>query len=311
MARIKEFWQPLVPGDTVDIIAPAFGTSRGDVTAAVQFLKKWGLKAIVPKDLFGPHYLCSNKDSIRVKHIKRALSSKSKAIWCIRGGYGSARIFDEVTKLKKPKLTKAFIGYSDVTILHHYFNHFWGWPTIHGPLLDRLGTGGGTAREVLDLHKLLFGYTHEIRYRNLKPLNSLAKKKSVIQSSMSGGNLVLMQTLMGTPWQRDAKGKILVFEDVGERGYQVDRMLFHLKYAGFFKGVKAVIFGDFVGGNELNGKMLWKNVIQEFSKKAPFPVLKGLHVGHGKMQRPLPLNTRSKLILGSKPELYVNAGSLK
>src|SRR6201999_2596399 len=86
----------------------------------------------------------------RFRQLRKALFARdSRAVWCVRGGYGAIRISQRLQALKAPRQPKLLIGYSDATTLHQLLNLFWGWPTLHGPLLDRLprgaGRGGGRA----------------------------------------------------------------------------------------------------------------------------------------------------------------------
>ena len=130
----KKLWEPLKKGDIVDVVAPGFSISDEKLKAGLEFLKDLGLKPRVPNDLFGEDIVCSHRDEIRLKHLKNAFLAKdSKAIWCVRGGYGSIRLIEELSKLKKPKQNKLFIGYSDACTIHNYLNQFWGFASLHGP----------------------------------------------------------------------------------------------------------------------------------------------------------------------------------
>ena len=301
------------PGDIVDIVAPASSCTKNGLQKAIQFVKQLGLEPRVPHDIFGNNPLCSHSDEYRFHHLKKAIQSKdSKAIWSLRGGWGSARLLPKLTRLKAPKQSKIFIGYSDITALHMFFNCSWNWPTIHGSMLEELGRGGRSRHELLDFRNLIFGEVDSLEYKGLIPLNDSAQKKKNIRGTVVGGNLTIVQSSLGTPWQVLPKGKILVLEDVSERGYQVDRMLVHLDQAHFFKGVRALIFGTFTGGEERNSLPLWKDVQKDFAKNSSIPVLKGLPMGHGKKQRPLPFFTPAQLKLGGTlATLKVMSGAFK
>jgi len=302
-------WDFLELGDLVEVVAPASSSEPRDFNNALRFVHKFGLVPRAPKNIFGKDILCANTDEMRFRHLKKALTAKdSRVLWSLRCGYGSLRLMPYLIKLKKPSQPKLFIGYSDTTGLHNFFNNYWDWPTVHGSMLEELGRGEGGKRELLDFYSLIFGLEEEMQYDTLVPMNAKARKKSVIRSKVVGGNLAIISATMGTPWAFTARGKILVLEDIGERGYRVDRMLVQLQQAGVFKGVRALIFGDFVGGEENREEdclYLWRDVQKKFAKEAHFPVLKGLPFGHGVFQRPIPFNTASQLHLGSSPWLRV------
>lgn len=305
----KSFWEPLQIGDVVDVIAPGFAVSEDKLKGAVDFLKNLGLEPRIPEDLFGPDVICSQSDAIRLRHLKKAWVAKdSKAIWCLRGGYGALRLIREFAKLKRPQKNKIFIGYSDATTLHHYFNQFWNFSTLHGPLLDRLGQHTLPLEQVNEVIDIIFGARSEVAFQNLRPLNRAARSRKRIHASVLGGNLAVTQTLLGTPYMKPVQGRILFFEDIGERGYKVDKMLKHLELAGFFKDVQAVVFGEFVGCEESNGESFVPRVLERFASECAFPVFSGMEVGHGSLQRVLPFLTPAFLECGDTGVLKVQTG---
>lgn len=303
-------WLPLKEGDTVDLVSPGFACTQEELQGALHFLARWGLEPRVPKKIFGKDVLCSNHDEARLKHLKDALASEdSKAIWCVRGGYGSIRLVPELAKMKRPKgAPKLFIGLSDITTLHVFLNQEWGWPTVHGPLLDRLGRGAAKPPYVREMKKLVFGDFDSISFDKLKPMNAQARKTGTVRGPVSGGNLITLQSSIGTKAEWDTSDKILFFEDIGERGYRVDRVLEHFRQLGCFERARAVVFGEFTGGLETDGKTKVPAVLQRFAGDVKIPVLSGVRSGHGLIQRPVPLGTSSELHLGSNARLVCETG---
>jgi muramoyltetrapeptide carboxypeptidase len=271
----------------------------------VAFLRQLGLKPRVPRTLFGPDLLCAQSDRMRLDHLRRALTAPdSSCVWCVRGGYGAIRIVEPLLRLAPPRQRKLFIGYSDATTLHYLINQHWKWPSLHGPLLDRLGSGGVRGDELAELKAALFGGLAATTFSGLTPLNAAARKRGTLVSTVFGGNLTVLQTIVGTALERRPRA-ILFLEDVGERGYRVDRMLQHLSQAGVFRGVRAVVFGNFVGGRESDGRTLVPAVLERFARAQRFPVLMGMQAGHGEHQRPVFFGTRAQLVCGSSPRLTI------
>lgn len=265
-----------------------------------------------------PDILSSHFDEVRFRQLQAALvNPNSKAIWCLRGGYGSIRLVPSLLKLKKPKRVKPIIGLSDVTTLQLFLQEKWNWPSLHGPLLDRLGrTLVGPVRDfalnqgkpippqsqVLELSQVLNGEACELSFEGLRSLNSV--KGSICRGVISGGNLVTFASAIGTKIHPKTAGKILFFEDIGERGYRVDRILEQMVQAEVFsKKTRAIIFGEFIAGNEPDGTSKVLKVIERFAKtwaqKNGVPVLSGLPIGHGENQRVIPFNTDAVLDLKS------------
>ncbi len=302
-------WLALAPGDVVDVVAPGFRSSAEELVGGERFLRDWGLRPRIPKDIYGRDVLCANSDEVRFEQLKKALyAPDSKAIWCIRGGYGANRLLPGLMRLKRPKgRPKLLVGLSDITSLHVFLNQQWGWPTVHGPLLDRLGRKAALPKYERELKRFVFGGEDEIIFSGLRAMNTPAKKKTVLRAEVSGGNLVVLQSSLATNCQWQTAGKILFFEEIGERGYRVDRMLEHFTQVGLFKRAKAIVFGQFIGGREPDGSNHVWPVIERFAKDSRIPVLKGLASGHDVIQRPLPFGTRAELHLGGSTARLVCA----
>lgn len=287
-------------GDTVEIIAPASRCTDHQLDLIKNLLTSWGLKYNAPNDIFGNDVLCANTDELRFQHLKNAiLNPDSKAIICARGGYGSMRLIPELAKLPVPKQVKSFVGMSDTTALQLFFQNHWSWPSIHGAIApDRF-----SEESVAAVKTILFGDVNEVTFSNLTPLNSAAKKQAVINAEITGGNLCLVQTSLGTNWQIDSEEKIILLEEVGERGYRIDRMLEQLNQAGIFKNAKAILLGDFTKGNEPDGTSLVEPVLDRFATTCDIPILRIPNVGHESINFPIPLGTTTKLQLGDNPIL--------
>lgn len=307
VASVAATWPQLQAGDIVDVVAPAWACKRSELNGAVRYLKKMGFRARVPKNIFSKKVkLFAQTDQERLLQLTRALSAPdSKAVWCLRGGYGAIRLLPGLTKLKIPSQTKLVIGYSDITTLHTFLNAQWRWPTIHGPLLDRFGRHANLPQETKETWGLLTGNLDHVVFKNLKPLNLAARKTKNIRSSVIGGNMAVLQSSLSTPWQANPNGHIVFFEDVGERPHRVDRMLTQFQQAGFFKKTKAVLFGSLLVANNKDRRLMITDVLPRFAQSVKFPVLMNMPCGHGDVQRPLPFLTAATLTTGKNSQLVV------
>ncbi len=304
-------WNALQPGDLIDVIAPGSRCSDQELEKGVKTLEAWGYRVRVDSKIFGPDVICANTDAERFRQLKKALLAKdSKAIWCARGGYGAIRFTEELKKLKKPKNTKLLIGYSDVTTIHHFLNQFWKWPSLHGPLLDRVGRGDAHPDEIQELKAVLKGEQSEVVFSKLIPMNKMAEKKRTIKATVCGGNLMVVNSTLGGAFQKPFPG-IVFLEDRGERGYRVDRLLKQMELAGSFKQAKAIVLGDFVGGLEADGKDMVTPILQRFADEIKIPMFKGVEAGHGEKQRAIFFNTPAELVGGSQASLKIYTGAAK
>lgn len=287
-AQIQKSIQPLIKNALSDlssekkivVIAPASGTTMDKLNALRNALPK---DVIFPgNDVFSSEVpYNSNLDDKRFTELKNVLYDDNvDIIWALRGGYGSARLFDQLKTLKhKPKKEKIIIGYSDITFMHIFFSE-WGWKSIHGfVMLEELDQDKDPKNFTLVSDFILCKtsenkpHSDKLYYKDVEPLNNAAKKAVVdilpadnnvsggvevtkkielmhekkIEGELIGGNLTLISNSIGTEYQINPKNKILFIEDVKSSGYVIDRDLTHLKQSGILKDLKAIVLGDFIG----------------------------------------------------------------
>lgn len=273
----------------VDIVAPASVVSRTDLKKSLEFLKQINLKPRLRGSMKGSS-LFAQSEKEAFENFKKALWAKdSFLIWSLRGGYGSARLLEPLSALKKnPPVKKIFIGHSDVTVLHDWIHQNLHWPTLHFPVLREMFFTSSSSQK--KLKKLMSGLS-QVTFSGLKVLNKKKIKSKKIISQITGGNITLIQSAIGTPWNVSRKG-ILFLEDVNEQPYRIHRALWQMKQSGVFKKVRAVIFGK--RQKEYNKDIL-EQVLKPFAKEVSFPVLAGLPCGHGEVNDPLPFGTRTEL----------------
>jgi len=287
--------QMLKPGDLVEVIAPASRCSEDDLSTLRCLLTSWNLECIIEKDIFGDDLLCANNDENRFNLLKKALFRKeTKAIICARGGYGSMRLIPNLLKLSPPQTPKFFIGMSDITALNLFFQQQWGWSCIHGAL-NSIKYSNASIQAV---KAMLFGEVSTVEFNGV-PMNAHAETDNIIEATMTGGNLCLIQSSIGSAWQMDARNKIVLLEEIGERGYRIDRMLEQLIQSKILDGALAIFIGDMIGGNEPNGDSKIEPVLERFAETCEIPVARFHGVGHGHTNFPVPLGTNVSLQLGS------------
>lgn len=282
-------------GDIIDVIAPASPCPVDNLDEGVRWIMENGFTARVPPGIIKGDVFFAAPLMDQLAMMKEAVYSDSKMLWSLRGGYGSMRLIPFMKKWKKPKQKKIFMGFSDVTALHLFFGQEWGWTTLHGRNVSAMSLSK-KSRDRNEVMPILTGKKDELTFRGLVPLNQHAKKAGAISGKVTGGNLKLLQSSIGTSWELEARGKIVFMEDVGERGYAIDRMFEQLRQADVIqKGLKAVVFGDFTEGAEKDGRDLSGVALKRFAETAPYPVYKGMKSGHGDVNFTLPLHTKAEI----------------
>ena len=287
----------------VDVVATASSVRKGEVLKGISHLLSLGFQPRLCGPFQSPpDYVFAQDERDCFKNLKKTLFTKdSKIIWSLRGGYGSQRLLPYLAQIKTfPKNRKVFIGFSDTTVLHDWIHHNLRWPTLHFPVLSRVETLADKKK----LKSLMTGVKKHLEFFHLKLLNpKISFKKREIISQITGGNLTMIQSSIGTPWSFSRKNKILFLEDVNEEPYRIHRALWQMQNSGVFQGIQALIFGKWQSGL---GQRMVNQVLKPFSEKCSFPVLAGLPCGHHTKSKPLPLGTKAKLIV---KEGYLKVGS--
>ena len=220
----------------VAVVAPSSPFDKTVFNAGITELKLNKIKPVIDKNAFAKESFLAGNDELRAESLINAFTSENiEAVWTARGGYGALRLLD---KLKaNPKL---FIGFSDVTAIHSWLVDKCGFVTVHGPNITTLNSIDRFSKA--QIFDLLQGKDRAftIFSKNMRVLNP-GKAKGVVK----GGNLTTLVSMIGTPYEPDFKDSILFIEEVNEVPYRVDRLLTQMRLAGKFKGIKALVFGDF------------------------------------------------------------------
>ena len=291
-----KFTQPsfLKKNDKVLIIATAKNFDRKELDAAMEILKGWGLQVELGQSLYKKYNQFAGSDQDREEDLQEALDNQEiKAIFCARGGYGTARIIDNISFKKAIKYPKWVIGFSDVTVLHSQLQ-INKVQSIHG--LMPISFGKKEYKDsVEELRAVLFGEKNGYLLKT-HPFNRLGKSTG----KLVGGNLSIICSLLGTTSQISTKNKILFIEEVGENLYRIDRMMVQLKMSGILAELKGIVVGHFTDmqDNEVGfGKNAYE-IIAEHVNEFNYPVCYGFPAGHESPNLPL--------FLGAEYEIYID-----
>lgn len=305
--NVKTLIQPpyLKAGDTVAIVAPSgiLKNRTAEIERAVKLLESWGLKAVIGKHVFSNGHHFAGTDAMRCEDVQWALDDVSiKAIWCARGGYGAVRILDALDYSAFLQNPKWLIGYSDITALHNQI-HTKGVESLHALMSVNITEDLSKIKESVATFKTaLFG--EPLQY-TLKGSNY--NKEGEAEGVLVGGNLTLLNTMLGSNTSIDVANKILFIEEIGEHKYHIDRMLQSLKRAGYFKQCKGVIVGDMTKIKK--NTTLWGTSIEQLILDAladyNFPIAFNMPAGHEEDNRALILGRTVTLEVGIKQSTLI------
>jgi muramoyltetrapeptide carboxypeptidase len=232
--------EALKPGDLIGIVSPASRVSPEVVVPARMLLEKMGYRVLMGQYVFETHHQFAGTDLQRSHDLQNMLDHpKVKAIICARGGYGSLRTLQNINWDRFLARPKWLVGFSDVTVLHAALNRF-RVASVHGVMPRYFLENDQASFSFETLLKSLSGETLSYSFES-----SSFNRKGTATGELTGGNLSILYSLRGTPYDLDTEGKILFIEDLSEYLYHLDRMLMNLKTGGKLSKLKGLIVGAF------------------------------------------------------------------
>lgn len=276
----------LPDGAHIRVVAPASICNQAAVDRTAAWLQQRGYRVSMGSHVYDVDRIFAGRDVDRAQDIVDAVNDPSvDAIFAARGGYGSARVLPYLARNDwrdiKPKI---FLGYSDMTALHSFWQMVCGWVTFHGPMMesDWTGINGETALAVLRGDMTALGPVP------LEPL--LPSVLELPQACWQGGNLAVLTSLIGTPYFPSLQGSVCYLEEVQEAPYRVDRMLQQLYQSGSLEGAVGLVFGEATrcDSQDERGYQV-REVVQDFALQHQIPAWWGFWAGHGPTNLTVPL----------------------
>lgn len=282
----------LKKGDTIAIVATARKNIDDNLKPAISWLKNWGIEVVIGSTIGLDNNQLAGTDEQRATDFQAQLDNPNiKAIWCVRGGYGTVRMIDLLDFTKFKQSPKWIVGFSDVTVLHSHLNTM-GYESIHG-IMPVSSKASEEAKETL--RKALFGEHLEYTVP-CENMNRLGTAKG----ELVGGNLSILYSLFGSPSAIDCSDKILFIEDLDEYLYHIDRMMMNLKRNGCLESLKGIIVGGMTKMND--NEIPWgKNaleIIDDITKNYNIPIIYNFPAGH--------MADNRALIFGKQVSMEVN-----
>lgn len=292
-SRIKKPYRRR-PQGIIAVVSPSGPVERKNILNSIDKLKRYGLEFKILPGTFKKEGYLAGSDSIRLSALKEALTDKRYgAVICSRGGYGSIRLLDAISRIKQLRV-RPFFGFSDITALHIFLNNL-GWVTFHSPNLNGfLQLKRNTQRLFIEALK------GDLDFTKMEYCVERVIKKGISKGRLIGGNLSVFSSLSGTRFDPDLRQKILFLEDVDEKPYRIDRMLTQLRLRADFNKLKGIVFGRFCG---CGSKEEIIRIITQFAKDIDIPIVYGIKAGHIMDNLVLPLNieylidTRKRVVI--------------
>ncbi len=298
-------------GDTVGLVSPSSAVSeRLALQLAQEAMEALGLRVRTGAHYDGRYGHLAGTDAERAGDLNAMFGDREvKAIVCVRGGSGAARLLPLLDYALIRRNPKVLLGYSDITALHCAIHAKTGLVTFHGPV----GTGSWNRFNV-DQFERLFFQRELMQYQNSRDAgDELVPRRNRIQTlrggkaqgELVGGNLTVLTALAGSSYLPDFSGKILFLEDVGEAPYRIDRMFSTLKLMGALDRIAGFVFGDCSDCNPGDGygSLTLDQIFDDYILPLKIPAYRGAMIGHIREQFIVPV--------GGKVEMDADAGTFR
>ena len=283
----------LQKGDTVAIVCTARKNIEDNLKPTIDLLENWGLKVKIGKTIGLDHFQLAGTDEERAADFQEQLDNPNiKAIWCVRGGYGTVRMLDLLDFTQFKQNPKWIVGFSDVTVLHSQLNRM-GYESLHA--IMPVSVPRATNEAIDSFCKALFGEHLEYTL-TCDAINHKGKATG----ELVGGNLSILYSLLGSESAIDCTDKILFLEDLDEYLYHIDRMLLNLKRNGCLASLKGIVVGAMTKMND-NDIPWGKNaleIIEDITKDLKIPIIYNFPAGH--------IQDNRALIFGRQVSMEVN-----
>ncbi len=307
VAKLPTMPARLKKGDTVGVVAPAGPVDPAQLEAGLQVIRRMGLNPVAGKHLLARKGFLAGTDVQRADDLMSMFRDPGvKGIFCARGGYGVNRILPLLDSRVIRKNPKIVVGSSDLTLLLLYMHKKCSLTAFHGPMVAGSFGGRDMEKSAQQFWQMLSG---QKQARKMSAPDARVLKPGKAKGQLAGGCLTLLCRSLKTPYELDARDKILLIEDVNEPAYRIDGMLWQLRQAGKFKSVSAVIFGEMVNCKFNSGQAgTLDEMLRDFFKSDSFPVLTNCPIGHGDEMWTLPLGVSVSMDTKTKSLTLKNNG---
>lgn len=238
-------------------------------------------------------YLAGTDELRAFDFNQAARDPQVRGIFALRGGYGSMRILDAVDYDALARDPKVVLGYSDLTALLNAITRRTGLVTFHGPVaaLSQFGADESAwlRRAVMQAQPL----------GTLDAPGAIAVASGRASGRLCGGNLTLITALLGTPYEIDTAGALLIVEETDEAPYRIDRMLTQLRLSGALARAAGVLVGRCanceVDQSHPYAAMPLQATLRDRLGSLGIPVLTELPIGHAGEQWTLPIGLQARM----------------
>ena len=310
MNAVRPFVRPraLRKGDRVALMTLASPCRPEDVEAGADQLRAFGFEPVVIAQAdagAGPSYV-AGAAAARAAQLRDALIDPAiAAVVATRGGYGSAQVLPFLDEAEIRAARTLLIGYSDITALLDTFAGRAGLVSLHGPMAEGRLARGAVA---FDPDSFLRIVCEPVPFGTVAAPQAHTLQAGEARGVLRGGTLTQIAALLGTPWAYvSAEPTILFLDEVNERPYRLDRLLWQLRAAGVLDDVTGVVLNELPGCDEPGGSITALDAVRHALIGFEGPIAAGVPSGHTPgVMITLPIGVQVSLHAGADVSLSID-----
>jgi len=294
--------QRLKKGDLIGLVTPGSSVTEEQLLGCIKNLEGFGFRTTCNDSVLSQYGYFAGTDRERADELMDMFTREDvDGIWCVRGGYGSIRILDLLDYDQIRMNPKVFIGYSDITALITAIYQETGLVTYHGPV----GTSDLNRFSVNSIKNVLmepereykYPYRREKKTRDNAEFDHYTLAGGAAEGLLIGGNISVLDSVIGTRFEPDFENRIAYLEEIGEKTYRVDKMIFHLLSGTNLKSAAGIVLGVFsecsINGEEPS--LTLRVALDDLLKPLGIPVSYGNSFGHIKRMVTIPTGIRAAM----------------
>lgn len=295
----------LSKGDTVGLVSVSSPVEKSVVERSARYLNGLGFNVVLGRNIGAKKGYMAGFPEERVSDLHEMFERKDvKAIFCSYGGTSANQLLKLIDYALIRRNPKIFIGMSDPLVIVLAIHSLASLITFHGPTGYNFGEGGMTP------------FTEEYLLKAItmpEPLGTMTDSKWKIlkrgksEGRIIGGNLTLLQSILGTPYEPDWDGAILFWEDLFVEYHTIDLILTQFEQVGIFRKIRGMIVGTLVECKETEYDIdeTLEEVILRLTRGYDFPIVLNVDLGHTDDKITIPVGVKVKMEFSPERELMV------
>lgn len=281
-------------GDTIGIVTLGSPLGETTINRRIETLRSMGFNIVLGKNVYARTGLLAGTDQERAADLMEMFENdRVKMIMPTRGGVGVAGILPYLDMDVIRSHPKLISGYSDITVLLNVLYQYADLITLQSLLLIDFRA----STPAYNYNQFFTAVSSPVSSRaivNPPDIPLISRVPGNVTGELVGGNLTSFVDTLGTRFEIDTRGKILLIEETHEPTNTVYRYLNHLKMSGKFDDCIGIIMGECTGC-PTSYNTSYQDLIDNFIVPLGKPLMTNLATAHGRYKAAIPIGARYNL----------------